>query len=70
MLNSIDFHYLTSFDDLGLNWSVLITVEDNINDIEIVNEDAFFVSTENSKIYKTTNIGFTFESKRIEEFWP
>ena len=69
MLNSIDFHYLTSFDDLGLNWSVLITVEDNINDIEIVNEDAFFFSTENSKIYKTTNIGFTFESKRIEEFW-
>tara|TARA_B110000902_G_scaffold12965_1_gene15712 strand:- start:495 stop:644 length:150 start_codon:yes stop_codon:yes gene_type:complete len=49
-LNSIDFHYLTSFDDLGLNWSVLITVEDNINDIEIVNEDAFFFSTENSKI--------------------
>ena len=56
-------------DDLGLNWSVLITVEDNINDIEIVNEEIFFFSTEDSSIYKTTNGGFTFESERIEEFW-
>ena len=67
--------YLTSknkiyvSNDFGETWKVLITVEESINDIKILDQNIFYFSTDSSKIYKSINAGFTFEFVQFTEYW-
>lgn len=70
-----DYIFLTSehkiyvSQDFGVSWKVLITVEETINDIKLLDQNTFYFSTDSSKIYKTSNSGFTFESSQFPEYW-